>query len=568
MNLRTGDRLAESPRASHAKRNIRFHLLKIVIAAVASMTVITLGSIIWNLASQRRLVETEMARTVRAISSALDESLLKTLASLEGLATAFVVGRDLREFYDIASAVRAKHPHWSHVTLRDGSGNPVFTTALPFGAPVPSTSENAVWLAEAFRSGEPQVTNLIFGRIAKNHVAGIFLPFRQEDGTPFGIGASITAAKWTQLLQEQHIPPGWVAGIIDRNGTVVARSRGAEAFVGKPAPDWVLEAIRAAAAGHATGPAFEGERLSVVYHRSSVSGWTVAFAAPKSVLDEPLRRTLLLALAASCLALGVGVPLVLIFARRLSQSVSGLAQAIEAMQVPGATLPPAAKLNVSELASLYDSMRSASVRLRKAEEQRHVSMRELQHRVKNDLQAVISLIGMESRRTGSDEARRILEELRGRIETLRLAHSRLYEASQVGTVELGGYLRELCGNFVALYGRRPAGPIVLNARTDEVYVSHDVAVSVGLIVNEFITNSAKHAFPKRAGTITLDLRAPQSGSIELRLADDGVGLAPKGTRSSGLKLIEMLARQLDAKTDWRGDGGGTALRLTFSYRAA
>jgi two-component sensor histidine kinase len=551
-----------APAAASAKRNIRFHLLKIVIAAVASMAAITFGSLLWNISAQRQLAEAEMARTARAFSVALDESLLKTLAALESLAVVLIEGTDPSEFYGIASAVTARHPHWSHVTLRDSDGQPIFTTALPFGAAVPQTAENVAWMVEALRTGEPQVTNLLYGRISNSHVAGVFLPIAGKDGARYGLGASITAAKWTRLLQDQHIPSGWVAGIIDRNGIVVARTRGAESFVGKPAPDWVLQAISSAPEGSAAGPAFEGERLSVVYARSGVSGWTVAFAAPSSVLEAPLRRSLLMALFASGLALGIGIPLVLIFARNLSRSVSGLVQTVEALQVPGAPLPPPGQFNVLEVASLYDAMRSASIHLERAEEQRHTSMRELQHRVKNDLQAVTSLIAMESRRSVSGETRRILQELRGRIEALRLAHSRLYEASEVGKVELGGYLRELCGNFLALYGRRRDGTISLNASTDEAYVDHTAAVSIGLIVNEFITNSAKHAFPNGIGTITLDLKVQQPDRIELRVADDGIGLPGKRARSSGLHLIEMLVEQMGAQSEWQVDGG-TSLRLTF-----
>jgi len=96
----------------------------------------------------------------------------------------------------------------------------------------------------------------------------------------------------------------------------------------------------------------------------------------------------------------------------------------------------------------------------------------------------------------------------------------------------------------------------------EVYVDHNTAVSLGLIANEFITNSTKHAFPKGIGEIVLELDTPWPEKIHMRLADDGVGLPLERTRNSGIRLIEMLAQQVDAELAWT-TGNGTSLSLSF-----
>ena len=82
------------------------------------------------------------------------------------------------------------------------------------------------------------------------------------------------------------------------------------------------------------------------------------------------------------------------------------------------------------------------------------------------------------------------------------------------------------------------------ARTDEVHVRHDTAVSLGLIANEFVTNSAKHAFPKAPGSIFLELKAQENQQISLTLSDNGIGISPQNRRFSGLQLIAGLAEQL------------------------
>ncbi len=556
-----------SPCLSPARRNISCHLLSVVVAALASMALITVVLLAWNMSAQRKYAEAEMSITVRAIAVALDQQLLITTTALESLAATMMEDDDPERLYRIAQTIKAKHPYWSHVTLRDAEGALVFTTAVPYGTPVPEAADLNSEIAETIVSGRPQISNLLYGPIAGAHAAGVLVPVRSKNGQRFALIAVVTTSKWEDLLLTQQIPSGWVAGIIDRSGVVVARTRAAEQFVGKPAPGWVQEAVRMAPFGQATGSALEGEPLSLVFARSAVAGWTVAFAAPAAVFETPLRRSLWTATAISLLALGCVSLLVLRYARRLSRSIAGLARVAEAMQTPGAPLPPPPRTDVEELASVYASMRDASVHLNRAEEQRMTSMRELQHRVKNDLQAILSLLALESSQTESDETHRILGELQGRVEALRLVHSRLYETSQFGMVELGGYLRELCKNSVALYGRGIAGGIGLRASVDEVYIDHNTAVSLGLIANEFITNSAKHAFPHGAGTITLELKVPQLDQIHLRLADDGVGLLPSRTRSSGLQLIAMLAEQVGAEPEWTTNAG-TCLRLLLQTENA
>lgn len=550
-----------------ARRKISHHLLGVVVTAMVAMAVIAVGLVAWSVATQQRFAEAEMSRTVRAIAAALDQQLLVTMSALESLAAAMAVDGDPERLYRIAQAVQAKHPYWSHITLRDADGSVSFSTAIPYGAPIPKVADISAQSAEAIGTGRPQVSGLLYGPIANEHVAAVLVPARGKEGKPYMLVAAVAASKWAALLQQQQIPPGWVAGIIDRDGVLVARTRAAEQFVGKPASDWVRDAIRTAPEGHVGGYAREGEPLSLVFSRSTVSGWTIAFAAPTSVFEAPLRRSLWTAVAASVLALGCASLLVLCYARRLSRSVSGLAQVAEALQTPGAALPPLPPTNVAELASVYNTMRNTGVLLRRAEDKRLASTRELQHRVKNDLQAILSLLLMESGQAESEETCRILGELQGRVEALRLVHARLYEASQVGIVELGEYLRELSANAVDLYGRGLPGGIALRASVEETYVDHNTAVSLGLIANEFITNSAKHAFPHGAGTITLNLDLPRPDQIRLRLADDGVGLPPERTRSSGLQLIAMLAEQVGAELQWT-TGAGTCLCLSLPAGSA
>jgi two-component sensor histidine kinase len=203
-----------------------------------------------------------------------------------------------------------------------------------------------------------------------------------------------------------------------------------------------------------------------------------------------------------------------------------------------------------------------------AAEERAVLLRELQHRVKNNLQTITSLLNMQLRRTDNPEVRHHLEILLSRIESLRMVHTQLYLADYTGRLDLCGYLGELATNLVRFLASQ-SDSIKLDLRLDEeVVVSADVAVPLGLLVNEFLANSLEHAFPEGRGTITVCLDEVVAGYARLMLADDGVGLRerpseqPARERGFGLSLIPMLAQQINGQFRW-DHAKGTRATLIF-----
>jgi two-component sensor histidine kinase len=203
-----------------------------------------------------------------------------------------------------------------------------------------------------------------------------------------------------------------------------------------------------------------------------------------------------------------------------------------------------------------------------AAEERAVLLREVQHRVKNNLQSITSLLNMQLRRADNPEVRHHLEIILSRVETLRMVHTQLYLADYTGRLDLSGYLRELATNLVRFLSSQPSS-IKLDLRLDEeVMVSADVAVPLGLLVNEFLANSLEHAFPEARGTITVCLDAVVSGYARLMLADDGIGMPerpseqPARARGFGLILIPMLAQQINGQFRW-DRAKGTRATLIF-----
>ena len=198
--------------------------------------------------------------------------------------------------------------------------------------------------------------------------------------------------------------------------------------------------------------------------------------------------------------------------------------------------------------------------LRREAEDKARLLRELQHRVRNNLQAITSLIRLQQRRVKGREAARQLEAVEQRIEALRLVHEKLYTSGEVEQLCLGTYLGELSASLLRF--RVPeAGKVRLVSDLQRLQVSPQLAVPLGLIVNEFIVNSLKYAFDDGSGTIGIRLEESAPGIARLTLWDDGKGLPQERRDGVGMPLISGLAQQIGAAAEWEGEGG---IRLSLT----
>jgi two-component sensor histidine kinase len=205
--------------------------------------------------------------------------------------------------------------------------------------------------------------------------------------------------------------------------------------------------------------------------------------------------------------------------------------------------------------------------LGKARDRNAVLLRELQHRVKNDLAVVQSIIRLRAK-GASDDVREELGIVGERIETLRLLQEQLYSRQDVDRIALRPYVQELLENLSDLH-RGTAGPVELRIDVAELEAPPSVAAAVGLIVNEFTTNSFKYGFKGRGGVLTVGLSPMAADQAVLRIADNGVGFGeeePGSRRGTGMVLIDGLARQLGGRANW-SSGSGVRLEVEFPLSA-
>lgn len=190
---------------------------------------------------------------------------------------------------------------------------------------------------------------------------------------------------------------------------------------------------------------------------------------------------------------------------------------------------------------------------RKAEDEKEVLLRELHHRVKNNLQMVSSLLQLQEN-SSTPEDRTVLKESRNRVRTLALVHESIYQSSDLALVDMDNYLKRVCRALGESAAPLHRIEVEANARFDS-----SVAVPIGLIVNELVTNSIKHG--KKGGSIRVTL-GEDNGQMVLRVQDDGPGYPEpsncEATVTLGLRLVNALAGQLGGEIRFQNDDGAVA----------
>jgi two-component sensor histidine kinase len=190
---------------------------------------------------------------------------------------------------------------------------------------------------------------------------------------------------------------------------------------------------------------------------------------------------------------------------------------------------------------------------------REVLLREMQHRVKNNFQLVLSSISLQKRRHHSAEVHRALDHVASRINAISIAHDQLAPRQEGQTVRLSPYIRALCGAI-----RQQVEEVEIDVKCDDLEVSIDRALPVGLILNEAALNSIKHAFGSDGGRIKVQLEGGIGyGEARMTLSDNGRGIQKSTEHGSGLKLIASLARQIGGTIHQESTAAGTTTTLTF-----
>ena len=201
--------------------------------------------------------------------------------------------------------------------------------------------------------------------------------------------------------------------------------------------------------------------------------------------------------------------------------------------------------------------------------EKEVLLKEIHHRVKNNMQVISSLVALQADEIKDAAMRGIFQDVTHRVRSMAMVHEKLYQSSDLARIDFADYVQSLLNYLWHAHGTAVSG-IRLETDLQPVMLPINTAIPCGLILNELVSNAFKHAFEGRnEGRVAVSLRNGDAGRVRLRVRDDGIGL-PKGfvwsdARTLGLRLVKMLAGQLHATVDAVNENG---TRFTVEFKSS
>lgn len=215
------------------------------------------------------------------------------------------------------------------------------------------------------------------------------------------------------------------------------------------------------------------------------------------------------------------------------------------------------KKREKELAQINKQIQSQNIVIEQSLKEKEILLKEIHHRVKNNLQIITSMLSLQISKTNSEDSKFILNEAKQRIASIALTHQMLYQKGNFSSLQLNDFISKLILQIESTISQNNVS-ITLNIQPNNTSVNIDTAIPLGLIVNEILTNCFKHAFPNnRSGNIAVTLVKELNKTV-LTISDNGIGFNVENTlqnKSLGLELIEILSDQLSASLKTINDNG-------------
>ncbi len=227
----------------------------------------------------------------------------------------------------------------------------------------------------------------------------------------------------------------------------------------------------------------------------------------------------------------------------------------------------AAVTEVSGIAHDITDKKTSQEKIVQSLREKEVLLKEVHHRVKNNMQVISSILNLQSSYVSDEYALGLLKESQNRIKTMAYIHESLYQNKTFATIDFADYISTLSSNIIQSYAVS-SDKVKLLLNTKKVMLNLDVSIPAGLILNELVTNSIKHAFSSgKSGFLSINLEC-QNNVVILTVSDNGVGLPDnfdhKNTNSLGLQLVNTLTEQIDGTVEFKQRvGAGTEVNITF-----
>jgi two-component sensor histidine kinase len=478
------------------------------------------------------------------------------------------------ECADLLETAIRPYPAYAVAVLRNTKGEPVCQSDP---TAQPANGADLDWFKMSMETRRETVSGYQYAARMQEAVIIYAAPVVSDRDVPLGVLSLAIRLEWLSAIgQEPGLPPDAMVYLLDRAGHVLVgpKAQGVDTQAGLPDPATIQEVV----SGYIRTFDSVGQDGIQRNYAVNVIGdkeLFVLLGQPTARLIEPLRTSLLIQIGVLVFVAVAAMAAALIGTRVLvTKWLVRLTGAASSMSVGDLSVKREFEGAPAEIRELAETLREMASRLddreadlRQSLAQKQMMLREIHHRVKNNLQTVTSLLNLYARIPRGEAVKQAFADVQMRINALALVHRHLYESQDMQEVDLHPFMTNLCSLLQDGSGVPPRR-VRLSVDIPHVRVTGDRAVPLALLTTEILTNSFKHAFPnQRAGTISVRIAREPDGMAKLVIADDGVGQAERNTDgelpgSMGQTLIEAFTRQLGGEITVAGPPG-TVTTLEF-----
>jgi signal transduction histidine kinase len=563
---------------------LRRRLFVLAVAAIVPLAA-TSGIALLVLAQQQEAqAERAGIEITRALSTAVDAELARSISVLEGLAVGPALDAgELRRYHEVMRRALETRPDWVTMTLADPSGRQLLNARASFGRKLgrlvePASFEQAVRARRA-----------IVGALAKGPGGEYGVPVRvpvvRGGSVRYVLTAAVRPEVILEVLNRQRLPQDWVVSVFDASGSRVARSRQHAQFIDQPPSPSLLELMRRGGSeGSGITHALEGDQIYTAYSRSAETGWTVAIGIPPSVVEAGARRSLAVYGGGLLLSMALGVLAALAVGRRITAPMAWLRNAAQALGRRQTVTPPVTSIleirdvgnalaaaaeeragHEAEREELLHREQEARAAAEAASRAKDEFLAMLGHELRNPLGAIANasrLLDQPDR--DAEGARLALGVLRRQVDHLSRLTDDLLDAGRAVTgkillerrpIELAPLVSRALDTLQAT-GRLGAHD-VRRALADGIWVNADPTRMEQVLVN-LVGNAVKFTPP--GGTIAVSLEPGAEGAL-LAVSDTGIGMPPE-LRERAFDLFVQGDNGLERSQ------GGLGIGLTLVRRIA
>ncbi len=237
-----------------------------------------------------------------------------------------------------------------------------------------------------------------------------------------------------------------------------------------------------------------------------------------------------------------------------------------AISIENARLYREAQQEIAERKRVEKSLRESEEKIKSSLEEKELLLKEIHHRVKNNMQIISSLLNLQSRHISDEAARSLFQDSQNRIHSIALVHEKLYQSGDLARINFNEYIQSLTRHLFRSYKVNPK-LIAMTTNIRDIFLTVDIAMPCSLIISELVSNALKYAFPdERQGEVQIDFTMRDDGWYSMTIRDNGIGLPDsidiEKTETLGMQLLNTLSRQLRGEFSF-SRAEGTSFSITF-----